>query len=127
MSMLPLDAHRRLVRGALAQPPHARVDREQERQNLAAMLRRCAHALGRRGREDLAADVVGLLRRYDLLGSPLRAVDAVAAQMPQPAKLAQPKCGKCEPYRDACRELVLPLCKCRATLAGIPDTDGAAS
>ena len=43
-----------------------------ERLNLAAMLRRCAHALRNRGREDLAADVVGLLRCYDLLGSPLR-------------------------------------------------------
>ena len=43
-----------------------------ERLNLAAMLRKCAHALRNRGREDLAADVVGLLRCYDLLGSPLR-------------------------------------------------------
>ena len=43
-----------------------------ERLNLAAMLRQCAHALRNRGREDLAADVVGLLRCYDLLGSPLR-------------------------------------------------------
>ncbi|MEY5098412.1 MAG: hypothetical protein RJA36_1131 [Pseudomonadota bacterium] len=43
-----------------------------QQQNLAAMLRKCAHALMRRGREDLAADAVGLLRRYDLLGSPLR-------------------------------------------------------
>ena len=44
----------------------------QQRLNLAAMLRKCAHALKNRGREDLAADVVGLLRAYDLLGSPLR-------------------------------------------------------
>ncbi len=43
-----------------------------ERLNLAAMLRKCAHALRNRGREDLASDVVGLLRCYDLLGSPLR-------------------------------------------------------
>ena len=41
-------------------------------QSLAMMLRKCAHALRNRGREDLAADVVGLLRCYDLLGSPLR-------------------------------------------------------
>ena len=43
-----------------------------QQQNLAAMLRKCAHALRNRGREDLASDVVGLLRVYDLLGSPLR-------------------------------------------------------
>lgn len=44
-------------------------------QTLAMMLRRCAHALANRGREDLAADVVGLLRRYGLLGSPLRGAE----------------------------------------------------
>lgn len=43
-----------------------------QQQNLAMMLRKCAHALMRKGREDLAADAVGLLRRYDLLGSVLR-------------------------------------------------------
>jgi hypothetical protein len=43
-----------------------------QQQNLAMMLRKCAHALMSRGREDLAADAVGLLRRYDLLGSVLR-------------------------------------------------------
>ena len=44
-------------------------------QTLAMMLRRCAHALEKRGREDLSADVVGLLRRYGLLGSPLRGAE----------------------------------------------------
>lgn len=34
-----------------------------QQQNLAMMLRKCAHALMRRNREDLAADAVGLLRR----------------------------------------------------------------
>lgn len=43
-----------------------------QQQNLAMMLRKCAHALMKRNREDLAADAVGLLRRYDLLESVLR-------------------------------------------------------
>lgn len=41
-------------------------------QSLAMMLRKCAHRLKCNGHEDLSADVVGLLRRYGLLGSPLR-------------------------------------------------------
>ena len=45
-------------------------------QSLAMMLRRCAHRLKCNGHEDLSADVVGLLRRYDLLGSPLRGAEA---------------------------------------------------
>lgn len=39
------------------------------------MLRKCAHRLGCNGHEDLSADVVGLLRRYGLLGSPLRGTE----------------------------------------------------
>ena len=41
-------------------------------ENVAMMLRKCAHRLQVHGHEDLAADAVGLLRRLDLLGSPLR-------------------------------------------------------
>lgn len=44
-------------------------------QSLAMMLRKCAHRLKCNGHEDLSADVVGLLRRYGLLGSPLRGLD----------------------------------------------------
>jgi hypothetical protein len=51
---------------------HAATKLWAQQQNLAMMLRKCAHALMHRGREDLAADAVGLLRRYDLLGSVLR-------------------------------------------------------
>ena len=39
------------------------------------MLRKCAHRLKCNGHEDLSADVVGLLRRYGLLGSPLRGTE----------------------------------------------------
>lgn len=45
-------------------------------QTLAMMLRKCAHRLKCNGHEDLSADVVGLLRRYGLLGSPLRGTEA---------------------------------------------------
>ena len=45
---------------------------EAENATLAMMLRKCAHRLKCNGHEDLSADVVGLLRRYGLLGSPLR-------------------------------------------------------
>ena len=45
-------------------------------QSLAMMLRKCAHRLKCNGHEDLSADVVGLLRRYGLLGSPLRGAEA---------------------------------------------------
>mgnify|MGYP000045853782 FL=1 len=41
-------------------------------QSLAMMLLKCAHRLKCNGHEDLSADVVWLLRRYGLLGSPLR-------------------------------------------------------
>ena len=41
-------------------------------ENVAMMLRKCAHRLRCNGHEDLSADAVGLLRRLDLLGSPLR-------------------------------------------------------
>lgn len=41
-------------------------------ENVAMMLRKCAHRLRCNGHEDLGADAVGLLRRLDLLGSPLR-------------------------------------------------------
>lgn len=41
-------------------------------ENVAMMLRKCAHRLNVNGHEDLGADAVGLLRRLDLLGSPLR-------------------------------------------------------
>lgn len=44
-------------------------------QSLAMMLRKCAHRLKCNGHEDLSADVVGLLRRYGLLGSPLRGTE----------------------------------------------------
>jgi len=44
-------------------------------QSLAMMLRKCAHRLECNGHEDLSADVVGLLRRYGLLGSPLRGTE----------------------------------------------------
>jgi hypothetical protein len=44
-------------------------------QSLAMMLRKCAHRLKCNGHEDLSADVVGLLRRYGLLGSPLRGLE----------------------------------------------------
>lgn len=44
-------------------------------QTLAMMLRKCAHRLKCNGHEDLSADVVGLLRRYGLLGSPLRGTE----------------------------------------------------
>lgn len=44
-------------------------------QSLAMMLRKCAHRLRCNGHEDLSADVVGLLRRYGLLGSPLRGTE----------------------------------------------------
>jgi hypothetical protein len=44
-------------------------------QTLAMMLRKCAHRLKCNGHEDLSADVVGLLRRYGLLGSPLRGLE----------------------------------------------------
>lgn len=44
-------------------------------QSLAMMLRKCAHRLTCNGHEDLSADVVGLLRRYGLLGSPLRGTE----------------------------------------------------
>ena len=44
-------------------------------QSLAMMLRKCAHRLKCNGHEDLSADVVGLLRRYGLIGSPLRGTE----------------------------------------------------
>lgn len=45
-------------------------------QSLAMMLRKCAHRLECNGHEDLSADVVGLLRRYGLLGWSLRGAEA---------------------------------------------------
>lgn len=45
---------------------------EAENATLAMMLRKCAHRLECNGHEDLSADVLGLLRSFDLLGSPLR-------------------------------------------------------
>ena len=48
-------------------------------ENVAMMLRKCAHRLNVNGHEDLSADAVGLLRRLDLLGSPLR--DATPANL----------------------------------------------
>ncbi|HMR09220.1 MAG TPA: hypothetical protein PKA88_25745 [Polyangiaceae bacterium] len=51
---------------------HERDILQTNTQSLAMMLRKCAHRLKCNGHEDLSADVVGLLRRYGLLGSPLR-------------------------------------------------------
>lgn len=41
-----------------------------------------------------------------------RAADWGRAQAMQPSQAVE-KCWKCKPYRDACGELVLPLCRCK--------------
>lgn len=56
--------------------------------NVARMLRKCAHRLNVNGHEDLGADAVGLLRRLDLLGSPLREVDPAKLNDEAPSNAA---------------------------------------
>ena len=69
----PVDAHIPMARLIeLETAEHERDILRTNTQSLAMMLRKCAHRLKCNGHEDLAADVVGLLRRYGLLGSPLR-------------------------------------------------------
>ena len=57
-------------------------------ENVAMMLRKCAHRLNVNGHEDLGADAVGLLRRFDLLGSPLREVEPVKLNDEAPSNAA---------------------------------------
>lgn len=52
------------------------------------MLRKCARRLRRNGHEDLSADAVGLLRRLDLLGSPLRDATPVKLNDEAPSNAA---------------------------------------
>ncbi|MDE1998960.1 MAG: hypothetical protein KGI52_08565 [Burkholderiales bacterium] len=70
-------------------------------ENVAMMLRKCARRLRRNGHEDLSADAVGLLRRLDLLGSPLREAKPMSAgKLASLAKEPFPGCKT----PDGCRE-----------------------
>ena len=74
-----MDAHITIPMARLIELETAEHERDILRtntQSLAMMLRKCAHRLNVNGHEDLGADAVGLLRRFDLLGSPLRAAVA---------------------------------------------------
>lgn len=72
-------------------------------ENVAMMLRKCAHRLRCNGHEDLSADAVGLLRRLDLLGSPLR--DATPANLNDKAPSNAARCEGCAELRDQLRDL----------------------
>ena len=70
------DAHIQMARLIeLETAEHERDILRTNTQSLAMMLRKCAHRLKCNGHEDLSADVVGLLRRYGLIGSPLRGTE----------------------------------------------------
>lgn len=70
-------------------------------ENVAMMLRKCAHRLRCNGHEDLSADAVGLLRRLDLLGSPLREATPVSVgKLISLTKKPAPGCKT----PDGCRE-----------------------
>jgi len=72
-------------------------------ENVVMMLRKCAHRLRCNGHEDLSADAVGLLRRLDLLGSPLR--DATPANLNDKAPSNAARCEGCAELRDQLRDM----------------------
>jgi hypothetical protein len=63
-----LKAHPHGPRIRASKVEHERDILRTNTETLAMMLRKCAHRLECNGHEDLSADVVGLLRRYGLIG-----------------------------------------------------------